>query len=121
VHEFCGRPAVWTARRARRGEHLGEVDVTGPTIGPKRDRARNQPQPIWLISTSIASPATVTVGSVTDAKVVWPNATTYLGPHSGIDRVILRHNVISTPRHRRLPIRPITPPEESHYHSAPPQ
>jgi type VII secretion protein EccE len=57
----------------------------------------------------------------TDAKVVWPNATTYLGPHSGIDRVILRHNVISTPRHRRLPIRPITPPEESHYHSALPQ
>ena len=35
------------------------------------------------------------------AKVAWPNATTYLGRHPGIDRVVLRHNVISTPRHRQ--------------------
>jgi type VII secretion protein EccE len=50
-----------------------------------------------------------------DAKVTWPNTTTYLGPHAGIDRVTLRHNVIGTPRHRRLPIRPVAPPEESRY------
>jgi type VII secretion protein EccE len=54
----------------------------------------------------------------TEAKVAWPNATTYLSPHAGMDRVILRHNVISTPRHRRLPIRPISPPEESRYQVA---
>ena len=50
-----------------------------------------------------------------ESKVAWPNATTYLGRHPGIDRVMLRHNVISTPRHRQLPIRPISPPEESPY------
>jgi type VII secretion protein EccE len=53
-----------------------------------------------------------------EAKVAWPNATTYLGRHPGIDRVILRHNVISTPRHRQLPIRPISPPEETPYQAA---
>ncbi|HTQ18752.1 type VII secretion protein EccE [Mycobacterium sp.] len=53
------------------------------------------------------------IGSV--AKVTWPNATTYLGPHPGVDRVILRHNGISTPRHRQLPIQRISPPEESRY------
>jgi hypothetical protein len=50
-----------------------------------------------------------------EAKVAWPNATTYLGRHPGIDRVILRHNAIGTPRHRQLPIRPISQPEESRY------
>jgi hypothetical protein len=50
-----------------------------------------------------------------EAKVTWPNTTTYLGPHAGIDRVTLRHNVIGTPRHRRLPIQPVAPPEESRY------
>jgi type VII secretion protein EccE len=49
------------------------------------------------------------------AKVAWPHATTYLGPHPGIDRVIMRHNLIGTPRHRELPIRRISPPEESRY------
>ncbi|SPM39516.1 type VII secretion protein EccE [Mycobacterium numidiamassiliense] len=53
-----------------------------------------------------------------EAKVSWPNATTYLGRHPGVDPVILRHNVISTPRHRQLPIRPVSPPEEAHYQSA---
>lgn len=53
-----------------------------------------------------------------EAKVVWPNATTYLSPHAGIDRVILRHNAIGTPRHRQLPIRQISPPEESRYQQA---
>jgi type VII secretion protein EccE len=56
-----------------------------------------------------------------EAKVTWPNATTYLGRHPGIDRVILRHNVISTPRHRQLPIRPISPPEETPYQAALPR
>jgi type VII secretion protein EccE len=50
-----------------------------------------------------------------EAKVVWPNATTYLGRRPGNDRVILRHNLIGTPRHRQLPIRPIAQPEESRY------
>ncbi|ORB85668.1 type VII secretion protein EccE [Mycobacterium kansasii] len=59
------------------------------------------------------------VGS--DAKVAWPNATTYLGPHSGVDKVILRHNLISTPRHRELPIRRVSPPEESRYQMALPR
>ncbi len=52
------------------------------------------------------------------AKVSWPNATTYLSPHPGIGRVVLRHNFIDTPRHRRLPIRLINPREESRYQMA---
>lgn len=51
-------------------------------------------------------------------KVVWPNATTYLGPHPGVGRIILRHNFIDTPRHRQLPIRLVNPREESRYQSA---
>ena len=56
------------------------------------------------------------VGQV--AKVTWPNSTTYLGPHSGLGRVVLRHNFIDTPRHRQLPIRLINPREESRYQMA---
>ncbi len=48
-------------------------------------------------------------------KVVWPTATTYLGPQRGVSRVILRHNFVDTPRHRQLPIRMIHPREESRY------
>lgn len=50
-----------------------------------------------------------------EAKVAWPHATTYLSPHSGVDRVLLRHNLIGTPRHKELPIRRVSPPEESRY------
>jgi type VII secretion protein EccE len=50
-----------------------------------------------------------------EAHVVWPNTTTYLGRHAGVDRVMLRHNAVGTPRHRQLPIRPISQPEESRY------
>lgn len=53
-----------------------------------------------------------------ESKVVWPHATTYLGRHSGVDRVILRNNVISTPRHRQLPIQPVSQPDESRYLTA---
>ena len=53
------------------------------------------------------------VGKV--AKIGWPNATTYLGPHPGVGRVVLRHNFIDTPRHRQLPIGLINPREESRY------
>ncbi|MGE2691883.1 type VII secretion protein EccE [Mycolicibacterium pulveris] len=49
------------------------------------------------------------------AKVAWPNATTYLGPHAGVGRVVLRDTFIGTPRHRQLPIRLINPREESRY------
>ncbi|OBK53889.1 type VII secretion protein EccE [Mycobacterium kubicae] len=56
-----------------------------------------------------------------EAKVAWPHATTYLGPHPGIDRVVLRHNMISTPRHRQLPIRRVSPPEESRFQMALPK
>ena len=52
------------------------------------------------------------------AKVSWPNATTYLSPHPGIGRVVLRHNFVDTPRHRQLPIRLINPREESRYQMA---
>ena len=52
------------------------------------------------------------------AKLSWPNSTTYLGPHPGIGRVVLRHNFIDTPRHRQLPIRLINPREESRYQMA---
>lgn len=55
------------------------------------------------------------------AKVVWPNATTYLGPHPGVDKVILRHNMVGTPRHRELPIRRVSPPEESRFQLALPK
>lgn len=53
-----------------------------------------------------------------EAKVAWPNATTYLGPHPSIGRVVLRDNFIDTPRHRQLPIRLINPREESRYQMA---
>jgi type VII secretion protein EccE len=56
------------------------------------------------------------IGSL--VKVQWPTATTYLGPHPGVGRVILRHNYIDTPRHRQLPIRLINPREESRYQMA---
>ena len=52
------------------------------------------------------------------SKVSWPNSTTYLGPHPGIGRVVVRHNFIDTPRHRKLPIRLINPREESRYQMA---
>jgi type VII secretion protein EccE len=52
------------------------------------------------------------------AKVSWPTATTYLGPHPGVGRVVLRQNFIDTPRHRQLPIRLISPREESRYQIA---
>ncbi|MBS1693722.1 MAG: type VII secretion protein EccE [Actinobacteria bacterium] len=52
------------------------------------------------------------------AKVAWPNATTYLTPHPGVGRVVLRHNFIDTPRHRQLPIRLINPREENRYQMA---
>lgn len=56
------------------------------------------------------------VGQV--AKVAWPNATTYLGAHPGVGRVVLRSNYIETPRHSQLPIRLINPREESRYQMA---
>ncbi|MGE2736319.1 type VII secretion protein EccE [Mycolicibacterium vaccae] len=49
------------------------------------------------------------------AKVAWPHATTYLGAHAGLGRVVLRPNFIATPRHKQLPIRLINPREESRY------
>ena len=52
------------------------------------------------------------------AKVAWPSATTYLGPHPGVEKVVLRHNMVSTPRHRQLPIRRVSPPEESRFQLA---
>jgi type VII secretion protein EccE len=52
------------------------------------------------------------------AKVAWPNATTYLGPHPGVGRVMLRNNFIAPPRHKQLPIRLINPREESRYQMA---
>lgn len=51
-------------------------------------------------------------------RIGWPNATTYLGPHQGVGRVILRPNFIDTPRHRQLPIQLINPREESRYQMA---
>jgi type VII secretion protein EccE len=51
-------------------------------------------------------------------RVAWPNATTYLGPHQDVGRVILRANFIDTPRHRQLPINLINPREESRYQMA---
>ncbi|MGZ8801554.1 MAG: type VII secretion protein EccE [Mycobacterium sp.] len=53
-----------------------------------------------------------------DAKVTWPSSTTYLGPHPGLGRVMLRSNFIETPRHKQLPIRLINPREESRYQMA---
>lgn len=55
------------------------------------------------------------------AKVVWSSATTYIGAHPGVDRVVLRPNLISTPRHRGLPIRRISRSEEKRYGLALPQ
>ena len=52
------------------------------------------------------------------ARIAWPNSTTYLGPHPGIGRVMLRSNFIDTPRHKQLPIQLINPREESRYQMA---
>jgi hypothetical protein len=54
-------------------------------------------------------------------KVAWPNVITYLEPHPGVERVMLRRNFIGTPRHRELPIRPISTAEESRYEAALPR
>ncbi|PQD99030.1 type VII secretion protein EccE [Mycobacterium sp. EPG1] len=51
-------------------------------------------------------------------KVSWPQATTYLRPHPGVGRVMLRDSYIATPRHKQLPIRLINPREESRYQMA---
>jgi hypothetical protein len=56
-----------------------------------------------------------------ESKVAWPHATTYLGRHSGVDRIVLRNNLISTPRHRQLPIQPIAQPDENRYLTALPR
>lgn len=53
-----------------------------------------------------------------EARITWPNATTYLAPRAGIDRVTLSSNFIETPRHHRLPIKLINPREESRYQMA---
>ncbi|BBZ31053.1 ESX-1 secretion system protein EccE1 [Mycolicibacterium madagascariense] len=51
----------------------------------------------------------------TDPSIAWPRSTTYLGTRPDISRVTLRDGHIETPRHRRLPIRLVTPREESRY------
>lgn len=53
-----------------------------------------------------------------DSTVSWPNSTTYLDPHPEIGRVTLHNDFIETPRHKRLPIRLISPREESRYQMA---
>ncbi|MEE6178177.1 type VII secretion protein EccE [Mycobacterium sp. 050134] len=58
------------------------------------------------------------VGTGLEAKVAWTNVTTYFSHRAGTDHVKLRRDVIGTPRHRRLPIRAISPPWESRYHQA---
>jgi hypothetical protein len=50
-----------------------------------------------------------------EAKIAWPHATTYIGTHQGMGRVMLRSTFIATPRHKQLPIRLINPREESRY------
>ncbi|MGB5149432.1 MAG: type VII secretion protein EccE [Mycobacterium sp.] len=52
------------------------------------------------------------------SKVSWPHSTTYLRPHPGVGRVVLRSTFIDTPRHGQLPIRLINPREESRYQMA---
>jgi type VII secretion protein EccE len=54
-----------------------------------------------------------------EAKVSWPHATTYLGPHPGLDRVVLQHDFISTPRHEQVQVRPITGSEERYVRALP--
>lgn len=56
-----------------------------------------------------------------EAKVAWPHATSYLGSHPGVDRVVLRPNLIGTPRHRQLPIRPLTSAGEDRVEMAVPR
>jgi hypothetical protein len=51
--------------------------------------------------------------------VSWPHATTYLGPHPGLDRVVLQHDFISTPRHEQVQVRPITGSEERYVRALP--
>lgn len=42
----------------------------------------------------------------TEDKVAWSQATTYLGPHAGLERIVLRQDAIGTPRHPRIRIMP---------------
>lgn len=53
-----------------------------------------------------------------EAKVAWPHATTHLDQHPGIDRVVLGHDHIDTPRHRQIPMRLLTPSGEERYEMA---
>lgn len=53
-----------------------------------------------------------------DPRISWPDSTTYLDPRAGIERVALCADFIATPRHERLPIRPINPREEGRYQMA---
>jgi len=53
-----------------------------------------------------------------EVKVEWPRSTTYISPRPGIDSVVLRRDVLRTPRNRQVPIGPITPPEEGRYQQA---
>ncbi|MGY4646763.1 type VII secretion protein EccE [Mycobacterium sp. URHB0021] len=74
---------------------------------------------VVTLSPQLREFAGIVNGNIGDvAKVSWPNSTTYLGPHPGIGRVVLRHNSIDTPRHKQLPIRLINPREESRYQVA---
>jgi len=50
-----------------------------------------------------------------EATIGWPTATTYLGPRPGTSNVMLRGDIVSTPRHRQLTLEPINLPEEAHY------
>ena len=51
------------------------------------------------------------VGS--EAKVAWPNATTYFGDRRGVDQeVVLRDDVISMPGRRKIVIQPVAIPDE---------
>ena len=51
----------------------------------------------------------------TDASIAWLRSTTHLGVRPDMARVTLRDGYLETPRHRRLPIRLISPREESRY------
>lgn len=53
-----------------------------------------------------------------EARVVWPQATTYFEPRPGLERVVLGRNSIGTPRNREIAVHPVELPKEGRYLSA---
>lgn len=53
-----------------------------------------------------------------EAKVTWPDATTYLGPQPGLMSVVVQENVVSVPGNTLFRIEPVSSDAEARYQQA---